>query len=274
VTLYVHGSSPYGFGDLLGKGGPNLVGLQKQAGFMIAWRDQTLRRCKVISRAFGHRFYIQKRAEVPDTDNVLLEDCYAEGTVRPTADMLRDTSGLLAGWNYRTVAENRDGPVLVVSGYMKSLSEDGFRAYGGTKRVTLVNCTAVNTRAGFEVNGPDEGNERTVVENCHAIGCERAYLLGSNVLVRHSRGDTRYGPLLYLRGGAIPTSSWSGPAANRTSPSTPWRRSRVSITACGWSRTSRPSAPRRRCRSTSVSACPPTRRWPARSARRRRRTSG
>src|SRR5206468_3937728 len=74
-------------------------------------------------------------------------------------------------------------------------------SYGGTKRVTLVNCTAVNTRAGFEVNGPDDGDEKTVVENCNAIGCERAYLLGSNVLVRHSRGDTQYGPLLYLRGG-------------------------------------------------------------------------
>ena len=27
VTLHVHGSKPYGYGDLLGKGGPNLVGL-------------------------------------------------------------------------------------------------------------------------------------------------------------------------------------------------------------------------------------------------------
>jgi hypothetical protein len=201
VHLYVHGSSPYGYGDLLGKGGPNLVGLQKQSGFMIAGRDNTLRRCKVFSRAFGHCFYIQKPGELAATDNIRLEDCYAEGTLRTTADMLRDTTGLLADWNYRTIAENRDGRYLVVSGYMKSLSEDGFRTYGGTSRVALVNCTAVNTRAGFEVNGPDEGDGKTLVDNCTAIGCERAYLLGSNVRVRHSRGDTQYGPLLYLRGG-------------------------------------------------------------------------
>src|SRR3712207_9285436 len=30
-------------------------------------------------------------------------------------------------------------------------------------------------------------------------GCERGYLLGSNVVVRGSRGDVAYGPLLYLR---------------------------------------------------------------------------
>lgn len=37
---------------------------------------------------------------------------------------------------------------------MKSLSEDGFRTYGGAGSVTLVNCTAVNTRAGFEYRSP------------------------------------------------------------------------------------------------------------------------
>jgi hypothetical protein len=67
--------------------------------------------------------------------------------------------------------------------------------------VQLINCTAINTRAGFEVNGPDEGDGKTIVDGGTALGCERAYLLGSNVLVRHSRGDTKYGPLLYLRGG-------------------------------------------------------------------------
>jgi hypothetical protein len=201
VTLHVSGSKPYGYGDLLGKGGPNLVGLQKQSGFMVAGRDNTLRRCKVISRAFGHCFYIQKPAELAATDNIRLEDCYAEGVMRPTSDMLRETSGPLAELNFRTIAENRDGRFLVVAGYMKSLVEDGFRTYGGTGKITLVNCTAVNTRAGFEIAGPDSGTEKTLIDGGNALGCERAYLIGSNTVVRHSRGDTRYGPLLYLRGG-------------------------------------------------------------------------
>jgi hypothetical protein len=200
VTLHVHGSSPYGYGDLLGKGGPNLVGLQKQSGIMLAGRDNTLRRCKVISRAFGHCFYIQQPPGIT-TDNITLEDCYAEGVMRPTADMLRETDGPLAKLNFRTIAENRDGRFLVVPGYMKALGEDGFRTYGGTGRITLTNCTAVNTRAGFEIAGPDDGKEKTVIDGGTALGCERAYLIGSNTIVRNSRGDTKYGPLLYLRGG-------------------------------------------------------------------------
>jgi hypothetical protein len=200
VTVYVHGSKPYGYGDLLGKGGPNLVGLQKQSGIMVAGRDHVVRRCRVISRAFGHCFYIQK-PEGMTTDNIRIEDCYAEGVMRPTSEMLRETSGALAELNFRTIAENRDGRFLVVAGYMKSLVEDGFRTYGGTGRITLVNCTAVNTRAGFEIAGPDEGVEKTRVDGCTAAGCERAYLIGSNTVVRDSRGDTKYGPLLYLRGG-------------------------------------------------------------------------
>jgi hypothetical protein len=201
VSLYVSGSKPWGYGDLLGKGGPNITGLQKTSGIMVTGKDNTLRRCRVISRAFGHCFYIQNHGGLT-ADNVRLEDCYAEGVVRSTADMLREPSGVLADLGFGTIAENRDGRFLVMAGYMKSLVEDGFRTYGGTHRVQLINCTAVNTRAGFEVNGPDEGDGKTIVDGGTALGCERAYLLGSNVLVKNSRGDTKYGPLLYLRGGS------------------------------------------------------------------------
>jgi hypothetical protein len=200
VSLYVSGSKPYGYGDMLGKGGPNITGLQKQSGIMMAGRDNTAKRCRVISRAFGHCFYIQKPGDIV-TDNIRLEDCYAEGVMRSTADMLREPAGVLADLNFGTIAENRDGRFLIVPGYMKSLVEDGFRTYGGTDRVQLINCTAVNTRAGFEIAGPDEGDGKTIVDGATAMGCERAYLIGSNTVVRNSRGDTKYGPLLYLRGG-------------------------------------------------------------------------
>lgn len=201
VSLYVSGSSPYGYGDLLGKGGPNLVATQKQSGIMVAGRRNTLRRCRVVSRAFGHCFYIQK-PEGLVTDDVRLEDCHAEGVTRSTADMLREADGPLARLHYGTIAENRDGRYLVVPGYRKALCEDGFRTYGGTGRITLVNCTATHTRAGFEIAGPDDpAAGRTLIEGGSALGCERAYLIGSNTTVRNSRGDTQYGPLLYLRGG-------------------------------------------------------------------------
>jgi hypothetical protein len=195
VTLHVHGSFPYGYGDLLGKGGPNLVPLLKQSGIQILGGGTTLRRCRVFSRAFGHCFYIQGGGDVR------LEDCYAEGVMRPTSAMLRDTNGPAFDLGFKSVCENRDGRFLITPGYIKSLSEDGFRTYGGAGNVTLVNCTAVNTRAGFEIGARDDSPQKAIIEDCLALGCERGYLLGSHVVVRRSRGDITHGPLLYLRGG-------------------------------------------------------------------------
>ena len=86
VTLHVRGSFPYGYGDLLGKGGPNLVPLRKQSGIQVLGSRSLLRRCKVFSRAFGHCFYIQAG------EQIRLEDCYAEGSVRSTTAMLADLS--------------------------------------------------------------------------------------------------------------------------------------------------------------------------------------
>jgi hypothetical protein len=194
-TLHVQGSFPYGYGDLLGKGGPNLVPLQKQSGIQVLGSATTLRRCQVFSRAFGHCFYIQAG------HNILIEDCYAEGAVRSTTEMLTDTAGPAFEQGFRSVYRNRDGRFTIAPGYIKSLSEDGFRTYGDAGSVTLTNCTAVNTRAGFEIGAKDDAKTKTIVENCVARGCERAFLIGSHTIVRRSRGDIVHGPLLYLRGG-------------------------------------------------------------------------
>ena len=195
VTLRVHGSFPWGYGDLLGKGGPNLVALEKQSGIQVLGNRSLLRRCKVFSRAFGHCFYIQVGGDIR------IEDCYAEGSVRSTTEMLKDTSGPAFDLGFPSVYANRDGRFVITPGYTKSLSEDGFRTYGNAGSVTIVNCTAMNTRAGFEIGANDGATANTVVENCVARGCERAYLIGSHTIVRHCRGDVVHGPLLYLRGG-------------------------------------------------------------------------
>lgn len=195
ATVHVYGSFPYGYGDLLGKGGPNLVSLQKQSGIQVLGSGSVLRRCRVFSRALGHCFYIQVGGEIR------LEDCYAEGVMRSTDDMLHDTSGPAFDLGFRSVYENRDGRYAIAPGYVKSLVEDGFRTYGNAGRVMLVNCTALNTRAGFEIGAKDDASEKTLLENCVARGCERAFLIGSQTIVRRCRGDITHGPLLYLRGG-------------------------------------------------------------------------
>lgn len=202
ISVYVTGSFPFGYGDLFGKGGPNLLPNQKQSGIMIGGSDTTLRRCKVISRAFGHCFYIQGGI------NTRFEDCYAEGVMRPTSEMLKETSGPAFDLSFRSVYLNRDGRFWITPGYMKSLTEDGFRTYGGggpknrkTEKTVFINCTAVNTRAGFEISGSEDQSDKTILDGAQAFGTERGFLIGPNVIVRNSRGDIKYGPLLYLRGG-------------------------------------------------------------------------
>ena len=195
ATLHVYGSFPYGYGDLLGKGGPNLVPIKKQSGVQVLGSGSVLRRCRVFSRALGHCFYIQEGGDIR------LEDCYAEGVMRSTDEMLRDTSGPAFDLGFKSVYPNRDGRHIITPGYVKSLVEDGFRTYGNAGRVTLLNCTAINTRAGFEIGVRDASPQKSVLENCVARGCERGYLIGSQTIVRRSRGDIAHGPLLYLRGG-------------------------------------------------------------------------
>jgi hypothetical protein len=65
--------------------------------------------------------------------------------------------------------------------------------------VTLRNCIAINTRAGFEIGTNDTSTTPTRLEGCIALGTERGYLLGSNVIARNCRGNIIHGPLLYLR---------------------------------------------------------------------------
>lgn len=195
VSIRLYGSFPFGYGDLLGKGGPNLTRLSKQSGVRVLGTGTTLRRCKVFNRAFGHSFYIQ------DGNHIRFEDCYAEGVMRATSDMLRDTNGPAFELGFKSVYQNRDGRYVITPGYTKALTEDGFRTYGGAGSVTLVNCVAINTRAGFEIGARDDAPTKTILENCVARGCERAFLIGSQTIVRRSRGDITYGPLLYLRGG-------------------------------------------------------------------------
>lgn len=195
VELNVRGSSPYGYGDLLGKGRGSVVRLQKHSGLLICGTNTKLLGCRVINRSFGHCFFIQGGR------NTYFENCYAEGEMRATDDMLAETSGLAFENNFKTVYK----PNVIQPGYMKSLQECGFRTYGkggpeqrSTGKVTLVNCTAKNVRVGFAMHA-DEDTEPVEIRDCVAIECERGYHL-DKVNVSNSTGDAMYGPLMYLFG--------------------------------------------------------------------------
>jgi hypothetical protein len=196
VVLNVKGSSPYGYGDLLGKGKGSVARLQKHSGLLICGTNTKLLGCRVVSRSLGHCFFIQGGV------NTYFEDCYAEGEMRPTDDMLAETSGVAFDNGFRTVYK----PNVIQPGYMKSLQECGFRTYGAggpeqrtTGKVTVVNCTAKNVRVGFALDANTE-TDPVELKNCMAIGCERGFYL-NKARALECRGDAMYGPLMYLKGG-------------------------------------------------------------------------
>ena len=130
--LHVCGSFPYGYGDLFGKGGPDIIGPMKKSGVHVTGSGTTLIGCKLYMRSFGHGYYIQE-----DAADVHFEDCYVEGGMRPTDEMLAETSGPAFKVGFRTVVKNRRGENKVTPGYMKALSEDGFRTYGQHKNLSF-----------------------------------------------------------------------------------------------------------------------------------------
>lgn len=84
---------------------------------------------------------------------------------------------------------------------MKSLSEDGIRAYpaGGlnarrTQGIMVVNCTVKNMRSGFDFSASLPPVK--IVEST-ALGCqEKGFSLNSGGVIEKSKGDALYGPLI------------------------------------------------------------------------------
>ncbi|MFI3279449.1 MAG: hypothetical protein SNG49_02775 [Rikenellaceae bacterium] len=195
VTLNMNGSHPYGYGDLLGKGKQQVTPLNKHSGMLIEGLCDTIINCKIYSSSYGHLFFVQGGRDI------YFENCYAEAKVRSTDEMLAETSGVAFDIDFKSVYKNYDGEAVITPGYTKSLSECGFRNYGSggpdkhkTGAVTLVNCSAKNTRIGFAFTRMDEP---MTIENCQAEGCEVGYYL-SGVDVKGSRGDAAYGPLMNI----------------------------------------------------------------------------
>ncbi|MFI3283286.1 MAG: hypothetical protein SNG10_07240 [Rikenellaceae bacterium] len=98
VQLLVRGSSPYGYGHLLGKGGSSvLVDLHKHSSLLVSGRDTKLLRCRVITRAYGHGIVMQGAV------NTYIEGCYVEGRMRTTDDMLAERSGVAYDSGFKTI---------------------------------------------------------------------------------------------------------------------------------------------------------------------------
>jgi hypothetical protein len=194
VTLRARGSAPYGYGNLLGKGGNALVPLYKQSCLLITGRDNRIIGAKVIARVFGHGIVMQGAV------NTLIQGCYVEGELRLTDDMLKETSGPA----HKVGFQSDYPPGKIMPGQMVALSEDGIRAYprGGqvgerrTETVTVIDCTVRNMRSGVDLAA---AGGKVTVTGCTAIGAtEKGYSIPTGGEITRSAGDAMYAPLLSL----------------------------------------------------------------------------
>lgn len=190
-TFTVRGSFPYGYGDLFGKGGQVVIGHRKHSGVQILGSRTKILDCRLFVRSFGHGFFVQGGA------NQHFENCYVEGEMRSTTEILQETDGPAHDAKFQMVLETRSGDHTILPGYTKAQCEDGYRTYNAVKNLTLVDCVAKNMRGGFELRTKGGG---VLIKNCESTGCERGYWVGNGATIEASRGDLRFGPLLYLEG--------------------------------------------------------------------------
>ncbi len=196
VEINSKGSSPYGYGELFGKGGPRLVPLNKHCGCLVRGLKNHVLNCTIIHHGFGHCLFMQA------ADYPIIEGCYIESEMVSTDDILAERgSGSVADKvNFMTSFGYE-----IPKGYTIACSEEGIRAYNGgdtmiegerykrgTSNVTVKDCYVKNARAGVTLT---HAKGKKYVENCTIIGCERGFAIGSGQIV-NCKADCQYGPAL------------------------------------------------------------------------------
>lgn len=197
-TMTIRGSTPYGYGDIFGKGNTRVISHKKHSGVLIRGKRNHLRGLHLTMRSYGHGIYVQ------GGDNVLIEDVYVEGELSSVDAVLAergtgsvaDDVDFLTVWGYKLdeLPEN----------YRFSLQEDGIRAYENgeiwdsaevatTGDITVNNCVVKFMRSGITL-GWASGD--VLVDGCTTLGVESGYWVGSNGTVVDSAGDASVGPLM------------------------------------------------------------------------------
>lgn len=194
------GSSPWGYGSLFGIAGGVV---RKMNGIRIGYpaKGAKIIGCRVHMRAMGHAIFVQGATDT------LIEDCDVDGLLRPTDEILAETSGLAFDRGFKTGGQNyvegiRVGPGgEIIPGEMISLSEDGIRLYdkSGEHRTgptTIRNCTVRQMRRGICTGLGPEGD---LITGCEAHDCVAAgFNIGSGDRVENSRADAKYSEALCI----------------------------------------------------------------------------
>ncbi len=200
IDITTSGSSPWGYGSLYGLGGGVV---RKMNGIRVGWpaKNVTLENCRVHMRAMGHAIFVQ------GAKNTLIDNCHVDGLLRPTNEILAETSGFAFDQGFKAnsatyvegvkVGDDRS----ILPDEMISLSEDGIRLYGHggadkipTGATTIRGCTVRQMRRGICIGlgpGADTAIDCTVTD-CVAAG----FNVSSKDTLKNCRADARYGEAL------------------------------------------------------------------------------
>ena len=208
VTANTSGSNPWGYGSLFGIAGGVV---RKMNGIRIGQpaRNTRLIGSRVHMRAMGHAIFVQGAI------NTLIEDCHVHGLLRPTNEILAETSGIAFERGFKVPGYGEGvqiGPDrLIPPDEIVSLSEDGIRMYPSNNGVdtgstVIRNCTVTNMRRGI-CTGLSKAPDRVInceVRNCIAAG----YNIGSNDRLVKCRADAKYAealcaPYLHSQGAQV-----------------------------------------------------------------------
>ncbi len=197
VEVRSMGSTPYGYGEIYGKGREKVIKHYKHCSTLVRGEYNTVKDCRIIHYAYGH-FIVMQAAKEPS-----IIGCYVEGEMGTTDAILREkgTGTAADKINFKTV-----WGYPTPKGYTLALGEDGIRTYNrgttyingkevkcGTNNVTVKDCVVKHARGGVAVT-LSSGFKR--VENCTLIGCQGGFNVGSGGEVINCRADAAFGPVL------------------------------------------------------------------------------
>ncbi len=197
-TFIVRGSSPYGVGDMLGKGRGAAVKLRKHSAMAITGDRPYIENCKFRIRTFGHGIHIH------GSQDAHLNGVIMMGDQRNTSDIYESEDPLMKQFDYEIQYPSWNKGKPVPRDQWIGLTEDGIRAYlegkhksGETRRtghITVENCAINGMRGGITLA---LAGSATVTKSL-AINCSHGYSLPANSTIKNCIGNATNGPLLTL----------------------------------------------------------------------------
>ena len=211
TTLFVRGSSPYGYGDVFGKGarfpesglpvedgGFAFLSHNKTSSFLITGgaENTIVDNLNLTSRSYGHGFFVQGGAS-----NTTIRNSTISG-------QLVSSNDAIAHPEYQEYAAGADG-ILGTSddggtrsgtplppNIFLSAQEDGIRMYTGTTGLTVENCVVSNFRSGVSSTF---ANGTVSIDNVEVYGTENGFVVGSNTTITNCKADIVNGPAIYVQ---------------------------------------------------------------------------